>query len=326
MSDGPTRVGIIGTGSISQLHLRSYAAQERVELVGMADTDPQRAQRAAAEFGGRAYDSHLEMLEAERPNAVSICTPPVAHRQLALDCFARGVHVLCEKPLAYSAAEAREMVDAAQERGVLLMTAFCHRFHDPVMRAKGLIDSGRLGRILMYRNRFGGAIPMEGRWFGSKAQAGGGALLDTAVHSADLFRFLVGEAAAVAATAATMVQRLDVDDCAAVLMRAATGAIGVIEASWATPYAVNDIEIYGEHGAAIVDYDHNLLRYRVADMKRWRTMRPQGPDRFAREVHHFVSCVRGEEQLQVSGMDGLQAQLIIEAAYRSAATGAWVNL
>ncbi|UCH36412.1 MAG: Gfo/Idh/MocA family oxidoreductase [Armatimonadota bacterium] len=326
MSESKTRIGVIGTGGISSSHVRPYAGDERVSLVGMADVDMERAERAAAEFGGRAYDDHAEMLDAEHPEAVSICTPPVAHKAPALECIKRGIHVLCEKPLAYSADEAREMVEAARGRGVMLMTAFCHRFHEPVMRARALIAQGRLGRILMYRNRFGGRIPMEGRWFGQKATAGGGALLDTSIHSADLFRFLVGEAGEVRAVMDTMGQGVDVEDSAAMLLRSRDGAIGVIEASWCTPYGVNDIEIYGETGAAIVDYDRNVLRYRVDGMKTWRTVKPKGADRFSLEVRHFVDCVRGERQPEVTGEDGLKAQLIIEAAYRSAAEGICVKL
>jgi predicted dehydrogenase len=326
MSDRKTRIGVIGTGGISYSHMRPYATDECVELVGMVDVDQTRAQRAADEFGARAYGDPDAMIEAERPDAVSVCTPPVAHRAAAIACLTRGVHVLCEKPLAYNVQEARDMVDAAAQHRVLLMTAFCHRFHEPVMKAKELIARGRLGRILMYRNRFGGRISMEGRWFGEKATAGGGALLDTSIHSADLFRFLVGEVAAVSAIADTLVQRIDVEDSAAMVLRSADGAIGVIDAGWSTPYGVNVIEIYGETGAAIVDYDRNQLRYRTDGMKGWRTVKPKGPDRFTLEIRHFVDCVRGIARLLVTGEDGLQAQRIIEAAYRSAAEGIRVSL
>jgi len=326
MSEAKTRIGIIGTGGISHAHMGAYAADERAQFVGMADLDLERARRAAAEFGARAYDDYAAMLDAERPDAVSICTPPLAHKPAALACIERGIAVFCEKPLAYTAGAAREMVEAARRRSVLLMTAFCHRFHEPVMKAKALIARGRAGRILMYRNRFGGRILMEGTWFGQRAIAGGGTLLDTAVHSADLFRFLVGEVTEVSATVATLAQGVDVEDSGAMLLRSADGAMGVIEASWVTAYATNDIEIYGEKGAAIVDYDRNLLRYRLNGMKTWRTVRPKGPDRFTLEIRHFVDCVRGASEPQMTGEDGLKAQLIIEAAYRSASEGVRVRL
>jgi predicted dehydrogenase len=326
MTNTKTRIGIIGVGGIAYCHMNGYAADRRVEIVGLADVDADRARRAASQFGGRAYNDAAAMLDAERPDAVSICTPPVAHRPAALQCIARGVRVFCEKPLAYSAADAREMVEAAARQGVLLMTAFCHRFHEPVVQAKALIAKGCLGRVFMYRNRFGGMISMEDKWFGRRAIAGGGALLDTSIHSADLFRFLVGEVVNISAAVDTFVQKVDVEDSAALLLRAAGGAIGVIEASWSTPYGDNLIEVYGEKGAAIVDYDNNLLRYRVGDMKRWRKVRPAGPDRFTLETRHFVDCVRGEAQPQVTGADGLKAQLIIEAGYQAAAQGTHVAL
>lgn len=325
-SENKTRIGIIGTGGISYSHMRPYAADERVQLVGMADVDLEKAQAAACEFVAHAYADYRAMLDRERPDAVSVCTPPVAHREPAVACLERGVHVFCEKPLALNVAEASEMVAATKQRGALLMTAFCHRFHEPVAQAKRLVEKGRLGRILMYRNRFGGRISMEGRWFGQKAVAGGGALLDTSIHSADLFRFLVGDVVEVGAMADTLVQKIDVEDSAAMVLRSVDGAIGVIDAGWSTPYGVNVIEIYGEKGAAIVDYDHNVLRYRVDGMKGWRTVKPKGPDRFTLEIRHFVDCVRGEAQPLVTGEDGLKAESIIEAAYRSAAEGIRVRL
>ena len=325
-SESITRIGIVGTGGISYEHMRAYATDERVQLVAMADAAPEKAQAAASKFGGHAYADYREMLERERLDAVSICTPPVAHKAPTLECIRRVVHVFCEKPLAFNVTEARDMVSATKERGVLLMTAFCHRFHEPVAQAKALVAKGRLGRILMYRNRFGGRISMEGRWFGQRAVAGGGALLDTCIHSADLFRFLVGDAAEVSAITDTLTQKIDVEDSAAMVLRSAGGAIGVIDAGWSTPYGVNVIEIYGEKGAAIVDYDRNVLRYRVDGMKGWRTVKPKGPDRFTLEIRHFVDCVRGEAQPLVTGEDGLKAQSIIEAAYRSAAEGIRVRL
>src|SRR5205807_7388205 len=126
--------------------------------------------------------------------AVDICTPPAFHAPVALAAIERGLPVISEKPLARNPIEARAVVEAARGHGVPLMTAFCHRFHEPIVRVRRLIDEGSLGRVVMFRNRFGAKFPnIAERWFSKAEVAGGGVLMDTSIHSVDLFRPLVGE-------------------------------------------------------------------------------------------------------------------------------------
>jgi predicted dehydrogenase len=257
------------------------------------------------------------MMEEVRPDAVDICTPPGLHAPVALAAIDRGLPVVCEKPLARNPIEARSMVDAAHRRSVPLMTAFCHRFHEPIMRARELARDGRLGRVVMFRNRFAGRFAgIEERWFSKAEVSGGGVLMDTSIHSIDLFRYLVGEVQQIRSLRKTFVPGVEgVEDTAALLLEADSGAVGVIEASWDTPFSANIVELYGEKGAAFVDYDTGSFRYRLEGDPGWQSPETGSMDRFERELRHFARAARGQESLQVTGEDGLRAIEIVYQAY-----------
>jgi len=326
VNTAPLRIGIVGCGGMGSTHARAYQTDARALVAACADSDESRAQNLAASLNATAYSDAEAMMREQDLHAVSICTPPNSHERFALAAFEHGLHVFCEKPLALSAEQAARMVDAARSAGRLLMTAFCHRFHPTVMAAKRLLDSGRLGRILMWRNRFAGKINMAGRWFSDTAMSGGGTIIDTSVHSIDLFRFMVGEPVSVSARAATLGEDMPVEDTSALLLQTEKGSIGVIEACWTSPHSPNVIETYGSNGVAIVDYASDTARYRIGAMKRWTTAKSSGPDRFTAEIRHFIDCVLGESEPLVTGEDGLKAARIIDAAYESVRQKCWVGV
>lgn len=307
------RVAVIGCGGIGGIHLSRWANVSGATVVAVCDVDPGVAARVASEFGADSYTDWNGLIEETSLDIVDVCTPPNEHAPITLAALDRNCHVLCEKPLALSATAARTMVDRAQGRGRLLMTAFCHRFHPPILFARELIENDDLGRVVMFRNRFSGSFPgIEDRWFANPEIAGGGALIDTGVHSIDLFRFLVGEVASACGYISTFNPKLRVEDSAALLLTAENGALGVVECSWSTPSGRNVLEIYGTAGACIVDYDSGNVRYRTADMSVWEIREPAGPDRFQREISHFADAVRGNQSLDVTGEDGLRTMEIIE--------------
>lgn len=320
------RVAIIGAGGIAREHKRGYARLDGVELVGACDTADAARTCVETEWGAAAYATVAELLDAEKPDAVSICSPPKFHVEAALACLERGVAVLCEKPMARNAEEAEVIASAARKADVPLMMAFCHRFHPPVMKVKEAIDAGRLGRVVMFRNRFGGKQDMTGRWFADPDVAGGGALMDTAVHSVDLFRFLVGDAQWVTGATADLAGRYDLEDSGIITLGTADGAFGVIEASWSTPASANVIEVYGTDGAAVVDYSTGETKILGKGETAWETFTWEGPDRFEREVEAFVEAVKAKTAAPITGEDGLAANRILDAAYRSAETGSRVEL
>ncbi len=307
------KIGIIGCGGIAAQHIRGYRACEDVQIAAGADVDIQRAIDVAGQ--DHAYTSFHEMLANEQLDAVSVCTPPKFHKDAVCAALEAGVSVLCEKPLGFNSEDARDMVEAAQKTGKLLVTAFCHRFHEPVMHARELIRAGKIGKVTMFRNRFGGKADMTQVWFSDPDISGGGTLPDTSIHSIDIFRYLVGNPIKVAGAVATADRRYKVEDCSIIMLQTRDGAIGTIEASWTSPGSANVIEIYGTDGAIVVDYSKPNVRYMVSGSSEWREIENTKPDRFVLQAQHFVDCVRNGTKPIVDGADGLRANEIVDTAY-----------
>ena len=315
------RIAVVGAGGIGGTHIKAYAAlSDQCEIVGIADVHLPAAQERADQVQSRAFQDYTEMLDSVQPDAISICTPPNLHPAVVLAAAQRNISVLCEKPPARTLAEAQTMVDAmAQSRGIFQF-AFCHRFHQPVVQAQTLIASGRLGKVVQIYNRFGFRFGRAGAsWFTEKEIAGGGILIDTLVHSIDIFRALAGEVAHVTAHISTTLPTIEVEDSASILVTSTSGAIGALTCSWVTPVSEAEIRIYGSEGEAVIDYAQSGgLRYRLAGDNDWTQMPFDQPDRFQLQAAHFLHCVATGETPAVTGQDGLAVMRVIDAAYQSA--------
>lgn len=320
------RVAIVGCGQMGRWHLNSYRLDPRVDVVACVDTARDRADAFAREAGGRAYGSHVEMLRNESVDAVSLCTVPATHRDIAIELLTAGVHVLCEKPLAISVSEAEEMSHAAKACGRLLFTAFKFRFHDEVRRAKQLIDTGSLGRVLNFRLMFGGYIDMHGQWYAQKALSGGGIIMDNGPHAADLMRYLFGDVKSVTASAAS-IQNLEVEDTAKLDVCMTSQTTGTGDLSWSVRIpSPSYLEIYGEDGAASLDADG--ISYRFKTWSDWKR-EPNVLDTkaaFARQVQYFVDAALGQNPLALGNGEGVASQRVIDAAYRSLRTDRRVDI
>lgn len=311
------RVGIVGCGQMGRWHLDSYRSHPHVELVGFADTALERAEGFARDAGGRAYASHDALLKGESLDAVSLCSVPSTHRNIAVDLLNRGVHVLCEKPLAISVQEAEEMASAAKKNQRLLFTAFKFRFHDEVRRAKELIDAGSLGRVLSFRLMFGGYIDMHNQWYAKKALSGGGIIMDNGPHAADLIRFLFGDISSVAAQV-SRAQNLEVEDTAKLDVAMVSQAVGTSDLSWSVripPKAY--LEIYGEDGAASLDTSGVSYRFKTWSEWKYDANRLDVKAAFVRQIHYFVDATQGQNPLALGNGEGVASQRVIEAAYES---------
>jgi predicted dehydrogenase len=321
MANRTIRIALVGAGGIGRAHRNAWAQVPGAKIAAVVDVDASRAKAMAKELRAKAFADLHEMLRAVEVDAVDVCTPPAFHRAPVEAALAAGRHVICEKPLADKPPSARAMVKAAKAAGKLLMTAFCHRFHPPVARLKELIDEGRFGEIRMFRNRFAGPFAgVEDVWFSNPKVSGGGCLMDTSVHSVDLFRFLCGEVARAEGAGVTVSPKIKpgVEDTAAMMLVSRSGCIGLIEASWVLPAGPNVIEVYGTKGVAFIHYwDGFASRYKTEGMSDFELL-PEKGDRFVGELTHFANAVRGTCALTVTGHDGQRAVEVIYEAYRSA--------
>lgn len=313
------RVAVIGAGGIAGAHLRAYASlAERCEIVGIADIDESAARAKAEEHGGQVFADGVALLDQLQPDAVSICTPPKYRIPYVEAAAERGIAVLCEKPPARTLAETQAIVDAM--RGGILQFAFCHRFHAPLNAAQDLIRSGALGELVQIENRFAFRFARAGNsWFTNPDIAGGGILIDTLVHSIDIFRALTGQEIETAQAALSSTLPIEVEDSASLLLRSSGGVLGTLNCSWVTPVADAFVRIHGTEGQAVIDYNAaDGLRHKLANDAEWTERQFDGRDRFERQAAHFLDCVESKSQPLVSGQDGLAVMRVIEAAYESA--------
>jgi perosamine synthetase len=311
------RIGIIGCGQMGEWHWNGYRKNANVECVAFADTEPSRAERFVAKTPGRVYQDYREMIRSEKLDGVSICTVPSTHHQMTLDLLDAGIHVLCEKPLALSAAQAQSMVQKAQEKKLVLLSAFKFRYFDEVREAKKILEQNTLGKILSFRLMFGGYISMAGTWFADKNISGGGVIMDNAPHAFDLVRHLLGEIADVQAWGGYS-QGLPVEDNAQIHCRLEKGGSGVIDVSWTIPAPSNTyLEIYGQEGTLLLDFDGLNYKFKTWDQYKRVPNQTLIKDAFNRQLVHFADCIAGKAPSVTIAQDGLKAQVLIEKTYQT---------
>lgn len=318
------RVGVIGVGTIGRTHIRTWTANG-AGPVAFADANRAALDATIAEYSGEGYGEGQDLIASGTVDIVSICTPPAFHRDLAVAALGAGIAVLCEKPMAHTLLDARAIHAAVERTGTLFSVGFCHRFQPHIERLRQLIDDGDLGTVMSYRNRFAGHnAGVERTWFANPSLAGGGVLADTSVHSIDIFRYLVGDPVRVHAFTSSrqtaLGPALDVEDTAALLLQTADGTIGVIESSWRTPPGEWSLAIYGSRATARFDYDTMSLRVIAANGDAV-DLEVESGDRFEREFAHVLACWRGQAEPRATSADGLAANEILDAAYRSARAG-----
>ncbi len=323
------RVAVIGAGGIGGTHLRAYAHwPDLCEIVGIADIELASAQKKAAEYGTQAYPSYEQMLDKTKPDAVSICTPPDMHGPIVQTIATHNISALCEKPPARSLVETEAIVDTMAGSSGILQFAFCHRFHQSVQQARDMITAGRLGKVVQIYNRFGFRFDRAGHsWFTEKEIAGGGVLIDTLVHSIDIFRFILGEEVSRVSASVSTSLPIHVEDSASILVTNVSGTAGSLNCSWVTPVSEAEFRIYGTEGEAIIDYGQSGgLRYRLAQETELTQLPFNQPDRFTLQAEHFLTCVAAGQPSSVSGAEGIAVMKVIDAAYKSIEQGGTIKL
>ena len=313
------KVGIIGCGGIAGAHVDGYKANG-AEVVAVTDMNPAAAEKMAQATGAAVYADYRALL-ASGVDAVSICTPPVAHEEAAVAALAQGVHVLCEKPMAYDAASARRMAQAAAKSKALFMPAFRHRFLPANIAFRQLIADGAIGEPVLFTNMFfGPAFGMEGKWFTQKAIAGGGCIVDTSSHSVDLFRFLVGEIAEQTGAMHRHFRTTDVEDAGILTVKAENGAVGSMYSAFVAGSGVAYIDIVGTKGRALYDYfDSGTLKYKLTEDKEWNVIAVTPSGGFDEEIAHLFGAIRGEHPLSCTVHDGVRVMEVIGGLYEQQA-------
>ena len=312
------RVGIIGCGGVAKLHIAGYQ-ENQVEITGLVDVNQAAVKAAAKDIPGvKCFCEHEALLDSGLVDAVSICTPPVAHEDAAVSALRRNIPILCEKPLAHSVDSAKRIVAAAEESGTVLMTAFRHRFLPAIQTVRRVISQGEIGQVVLFQNVFcGPAFQMKDTWFSRKAVAGGGTLMDTSIHSVDIFRYLIGEVIEQKALTHRHLEGTDVEDASIITLKAESGAIGSLMASWVAGDGMAFIDIVGQEGRVVYDYAQaDEVRLKRGGETQWKVIGVEASNGFAEEISHFLAALRQELPLSCTGEDGLRALEIIQSTYR----------
>ncbi len=235
------KIGIIGCGAIAQhLHVPDYAAAPEAELVAFCDVVKGKAETLARQYAPKAkvFTDYKALLKSGGVDAVSVCLPNVLHGPVTIAAAKAGCHVLVEKPMATSLTEAKAMIAAAKKAGVLLMVNQSQRRFPAHRKAKEVLDSGIMGKILHVTAMFGHEGPEywspTGKWFFRKKEARFGAMADLGVHKADLIRYLTGkEIVEVSAHYGRLEKKnTDVEDNFVATLKFADGTLGTLASSW----------------------------------------------------------------------------------------------
>lgn len=344
------KIGLIGTGAIAQnCHMPGYASlPDSCEMVAACDVDPKTLKEAAEKFGiQKTFADYRDLLAIQEIDAVSVTTPNAYHMQPTVDALKAGKHVLCEKPLAMNATEAKAMCRAARESKKILQVALQNRFSGPAVFMKKFIDNGNMGDIYYARAK---ALRRRGvpHWgvFIDKEKQGGGPLIDIGVHILDFTLYFMGYPKPVTATGKTWDtlgkdaklatnfwgdfdrSRFTVEDFAVGMIKFDNGAVVTLESSFMANMEGDPFEtqLFGTKAGAIVSpWGGKAVRIFKEIDQQYFNLEPENlpnvPSAHIAEVAAFVDAILNDKPSPVPGENGLTLNAIFDALYKSSETG-----
>jgi predicted dehydrogenase len=336
------RVGLVGSGFISALHVEALKRVAGAVIVAVASPTPGHAERFAAERAiPHYYRDDRALYDRNDIDLVVLGLPNHLHCDATLRAASAGKHVVVEKPMALSLAECDRMIAACAEASVMLGYAEELCFAPKYVRLKALVDEGALGRVHLVKQSEKHDGP-HSAWFYDTRKSGGGVTMDMGCHAIEFFRWILGRGGTKARLAGVYAQmgtyvhkdKTDGDDEALLVLDFEGGALGLAEESWTKPGGMDDrAEVFGSEGQAYADLLHgNALRaystrgYGYAVEKAGATQGWSFPVfeelwnyGFVHEMEHFVACVRDGTTPSENGHDGRAVLEAIFALYASAA-------
>jgi UDP-N-acetylglucosamine 3-dehydrogenase len=310
------RVAVIGVGSMGFNHLRVYSELADAQLVGISDVSAERLESLKSRFAVNTYTDYREMIEKEKPEAVSITVPTSDHEQVASFALRAGVHVLVEKPIAATVEEGKRLIALAKEVDRQLMVGHIIRFNPAMQALKARLDAGELGKIFQIFCRRAGPFPARIRDVG--------VVVDLAPHDVDIMRFLTGlDPIRVFAETERRIHT-DHEDMLFGLLRFPQGITAALEINWLTPTKIRETLVLGEKGMFRVDdllQDLYFFENSQATGELWagiKSIRGVSEGKMIRfdlkrqeplkaEIQAFLDAVKNGTQVPVTGEDGLKA-------------------
>lgn len=342
------KIGIIGVGSISNVHIQSYRQIDSVEIAAFCDINKNQLKRMMDKYQiAKGYTSVEEMLEKEDLDAVSVCTWNSCHAECSIAALNHGVNVICEKPMAMNTEEALKMKEAAEKNGKLLMVGLVKRFGNDIRILRDMNQNKFFGDIYYIKSKYLRRNGSPGGWFSDKQRSGGGPLIDLGVHILDMMNYLydceepvsvygytfnqIGnqfqikkKAGYVSSTVSNNI--FDVEDFAGAIIRFPGNKIAVLETSYNLfiEQDMEGLELYGDKGGAKIEdgirLTNNICSY-MANSQLLINSKFDFDEAFLKEIKHFVDCITEHKECIATADDGIRNMKILDAIYESAKTG-----
>lgn len=354
MKSHPTKshynVAVFGAGAIGSDHLASFKLHPAARVVAIAEVSRERGREAAERFSVPELVTDYRVLLRRRDiDVVSIALPNYLHAKVALDALKAGKHVMLDKPMATNARDAAKLVAEAKKQGVLLMVGQNFRFNQETQMARHIVEAGTLGDIYHAKTSWlrRAGIPRIGSWFTQRRFAGGGCTYDIGVHALDRCLYLMGEFEAASVSGQTFAKfgprglgnggwgrseidpkaRFDVDDLSVALIKLKSGRTVLLEASWAAhgPHSdANDTQLFGTEGGLSLPPVKLFKQTKGGYLTEAVDLLP--PLVNTNRMVHFIDCLLGKATPYVAPSESLAVQKILDAIYKSAASGREVRI
>ena len=325
-------VAVIGAGSMGKNHIRVFRGMPDVELIAVVDSNPEAREQISHLYCIPTYSSYQEMLERERPDAVSVVVPSQLHFTVTKYLLEAGCHVLVEKPIATNLDDARDLVATAERMDRILAVGHVERFNPAILELKRRLDAVELGTIFQIYARRLGPFP-------SRIQDVG-VIMDLATHDLDVMRFLTGRNYVRVHAETRQVLNRPHEDLLTGIIRFEDNMLGLLEINWITPTKIRELYVTGERGMFKVNYiTQDLTFFENAETNGhagWQALSLlrgvsegnvmqfalQKKEPLRSELENFISGVRGDRSNIVYGWDAIQtlafARELVTCAYSDA--------
>ena len=300
-------VGVIGAGAMGIHHARVYFELEEANLVAISDVSEKTLKKVSSKYNAIGYNDYEDLLKNPDIEVVSVCVPTTTHYNIVMKAIEYGKHVLVEKPIAFKLKEAKEMINAAKEKGVILGTGHVERFNPAVQKAKELLNKNIIGKIVSVSAKRVGPYPPRIKDVG--------VAIDLAIHDLDVMYYLLNEEVTqIYGTMSSILDECEFEDHAEIMVNFEYGATGILEVNWLTPYKRRQIELTGTDGIISIDYMEQSIKV-FGDYARDITVEHKEP--LKEELRSFLNSVNEGKDPIITGEDGYNALKMVIAATRS---------
>lgn len=334
LSRNKINIAIIGAGAAAtKIHIPCYLCNDFVNIGAVVDIDYEKAKKTARRFRIKhAFPSIKSLLDSLQVDAISICTPPDSHADIAEEAMGRDIHVLCEKPLADNVKNGLRIVKAAQDSTQVLMIDFNRRFYPCYQKALGAIRKGVLGHVYLVNYCSMQPSPLLGwsksPWFYQKGV--GGSLLDQGPHVFDMLNWFLGKACTVCTQKIVHLDS-EVNECCVTTIKYDGDKLGVGLMSWMSSTSIEHLDVQGTGKSLLVSpvFSIDFNPTDIPQFTLWRAA-ASAVSKMAKEsftekrvntyqlaIDHFIECIRCKKEPLINGYDGLEALYVTEAASES---------